>query len=360
MYRTLIILLVLCVAAMAFANDDGAVRVKPLKGPPAPSFSSPTEDPREGGETIAFALPIASLPYNDTGSTCDNIDDYDVACTYTGSTSADVVYSYVPPVDERVYLDLCLSSYDTKIYVYDAAMGVVGCNDDFWFGDPVECYTYSSFLEVMLTAGETYYIVIDGYGGMCGDYYLDITSEPYMVCEITCHDLAQPEEEPDLVPEYIDNFNGGCNSVPEVFQAPNWIDWETNCMNLSGVSGWYPAGGIDNRDTDWFEIVAMGTEVTVTILTDNEATPTRCMMTTANPSCAGYDYSFQTSVLAGCQEMTWTVPTTAGATYWIFVAPAEWISTVAEFNYCLEVCGLVYDVVPNEDASWGEVKSLYR
>lgn len=360
MKRILIALLLIGLVATATANDERASRIVPDKDPGTPSLQFAPADTREGGETIAAAVAIPGLPYTDQGSTCDNLDDYDEACSYTGSTSPDVVYSYVPATDMVVFMNLCQSSYDTKIYVYDAGMGLVGCNDDFWYSDTPECFTYSSYLEAILYAGETYYIVVDGYGGECGDYVLDVTGVPYFPCEITCHELAQPEGEPDLAAEYVDTYNGGCNSDPEAFQAPNWIDWDTGCMNLNGVSGWYPAGGIDNRDTDWFEITAMGTEVTVTIVTDNETTPTRCMMTTANPSCAGYDYSFQTSEIAACQPMEWTVPTTPGATYWIFVAPAEWVSGVAEFNYCLEICGLEYEIVPTEPKSWGEVKTLYR
>ena len=33
---------------------------------------------REGGETVATAVPIPSLPYVDSGATCDNVNDYDI------------------------------------------------------------------------------------------------------------------------------------------------------------------------------------------------------------------------------------------------------------------------------------------
>ena len=361
MTRILITILLLCLVVPAAAHDvDRASRDLPAKASVAPGIQTTPLDSREGGETIETAVPISGLPYIDTGSTCDNLHDYDEACTYTGSLSPDVVYSYTPAVDMLIQMDLCQSSYDTKIYVYDSMTSLVGCNDDFWFSDTPECFTYSSYLEVVMVAGETYYIVVDGYGSGCGDYVLAVDGYPYIPCEITCNDLAQPEGEPDLYDNYVDVYNGGCNSDPAVFQTPNWIDWETGCMNLTGRSGWYSVDGSDNRDTDWYEIVAMESEVTVRITTDNEITPTRCMMTTANPSCEGYDYSFETSEIAACQPMEWTVPTTPGATYWVFVAPAAWVSGLSEFNYCLEICGLAYDIVPTEPASWGEVKSLYR
>ncbi|MBU0741080.1 hypothetical protein KKG45_11860 [bacterium] len=359
MQRLLLVLLTLCLASWAIAGDDGATRITPQKGPAQPGLTSFTPYSREGGEDIGTAIAIASLPFSDTGYTCDNIDDYDEVCNFAGSVAQDVAYSYAPAIDEVVALDLCYSSYDTKVYVYDAFFNVMGCNDDFYYGDPPECYTYSSYLRILLPAGETYYIVVDGYGTECGDYNLDVAGMPYEPLE--CDINAQPEGEPTLVPEYVDNHNGGCNSTPEVFQPLNWIDEDSGCMHLSGISGWYPAGGVDNRDTDWYEFVAASDAITVALEVENWMTPTRCMMTTANPSCGGYDYSFQSNEVVSLQPMSWTVPTTIGATYWIFVAPYEWVTGyTGEFAYCLEVCGNSFDIVPNEDASWGAVKSIYR
>ena len=357
MYRMLAVLMILSLAGMAFAADVSNTQKLTYKASNHVNMNPGTPDGREGGEDVATAVTIPGLPFNDTGNTCDNINDYDAVCPYTGSTAPDVVYYFSPATDMLLQADLCLSSYDTKIYVMDGHFNIIACNDDAYFGDPPECYVYSSYVEALLDAGGNYYIVVDGYGTDCGDYVLDVTEGE--VCDVVCDEDAVLENE-NLFDGYNDNFNGGCNSSPEVFQLLHWIDEDTECMNLSGVSGWYPIGGSDYRDTDWYEFVALNGEVTVTILTDNELTPTRCMMTTANPDCSGYDYSFQTSAIAACQEMTWTVATTPGATYWVFVAPADWVSTTLEFNYCLEICGIQYDVVPTEEASWGEVKSLYR
>jgi hypothetical protein len=357
MQRVIVILLILGLAATAFANDESARRVLPTKSILPANQGTP--DGREGGETIADAFVIPALPFYDTGNTCDNINDYDEACTYTGSTAPDVVYSYSPGVDMRLFIDLCLSGYDTKVYVYDQYMTVYGCNDDYYFGDPPECYYYSSYLEVVLPAGGPYYIVVDGYGTACGDYYLSVEGEPYVPCVITCDAEAMPEGEPPLVVDYVDNYNGGCNAAPNVFQDVYWVD-TSGCAHIEGVSGWYPYLGGQYRDTDWYEVVAGGPSMSVKFITDNEETLTRVMMTTANPSCAGYAYSFQTSAIVACDEMTWTVPTTGGATYWIFVAPAEWIDGPLEFKYCLEICGHMYQVIPTQNESWGAVKTLYR
>ena len=131
-------------------------------------------DGREGGETFATAFPIAALPFYDTGNTCDNIDDYDEACPYVGSTSPDVVYTYTPPVNQEITISLCDSAYDTKVYVYDVAGATLGCNDDFAGCGP---NGWKSKIECLpIQGGVGIYIIVDGYGGSCGAYDLDITN----------------------------------------------------------------------------------------------------------------------------------------------------------------------------------------
>jgi len=142
-------------------------------------------DITEGGETIGTAIPIPALPFVDTGATCDNIDDYDEVCPYTGSTSPDVVYSFTPGANVTVTIDLLGSAYDTKVYVYDAGLTLIACNDDFHAD-------YTSAIEALpLTAGITYYIVIDGYGGDCGDYLLNVSV--YAPCVVSCPPGGMPE-----------------------------------------------------------------------------------------------------------------------------------------------------------------------
>ena len=202
---------------------------------------------REGGETIANAVMITGLPFYDTGNTCDNINDYDEACPYTGSTSPDVVYSFAPTTDIMVDIDLCNSLYDTKVYVYENTAGnPIACNDDAFCG-----YSgYQSRLEsVCLTSGNTYYIIIDGYSGDCGDYDLAITAYDPLWCLGYCVPGSTPEGEGDIPDEGVDNFNGGCNSPPLYPFSPIIFD-----QVICGRSNTYLVGGSDFRDTDWYEI----------------------------------------------------------------------------------------------------------
>jgi hypothetical protein len=124
---------------------------------------------REGGENIATAIPIIALPFNDVGFTCDNVNDYDVACS-SASTSPDVVYSYTPSVNQIVDINLCGSAYDTKVFVFENSPDVlVACDDDHYYPGDFCGAWISAIFNLSLTAGNTYYIVIDGWGGDCGN-----------------------------------------------------------------------------------------------------------------------------------------------------------------------------------------------
>ena len=76
----------------------------------------------------------------------------------------------------QIEIDLCDSGYDTKVFVYEATCTdpPIRCDDD-------SCGStagYTSILtDVELTAGVTYYIVIDGYGSSSGVYTLTIDGE---------------------------------------------------------------------------------------------------------------------------------------------------------------------------------------
>lgn len=143
--------------------------------------------PLLAGETIGNAIILAGpLPLTAVGTTSGFLDDYDEVCPYTGSTAPDVVYAFTPSSGVTVDIDLCGSSFDTKVYVYEneATPGnPFACNDDFYFDE--QCGIYVSKIEgAVLTGGNTYYIVIDGYSESdFGDYILTISE---VVIPVTC------------------------------------------------------------------------------------------------------------------------------------------------------------------------------
>ncbi len=104
---------------------------------PASHHSAPPPDQdviRQGGDTIADAVPITVPTIDLAGTTVGYNDDYDEVCPYTQSTSPDVVYKFAPDRDVVVDIDMFGSTYDTKIYVYCANLDLVACNDDFYSG----------------------------------------------------------------------------------------------------------------------------------------------------------------------------------------------------------------------------------
>jgi hypothetical protein len=310
---------------------------------------------RDGGEDIASAVAITSLPFFDTGATCDNINDYDIECPYD-SNSKDVVYSYIPAVDICISVDLFGSSYDTKTYVYDEDMNIIACDDDHYGGPG-----YLSFIEEAdLVGGMTYYIVVDGYGGDCGEFVLNILEViPPPPCHLTCEGI--PEGEPALIDFYEDNYNGGCNSSPNVFQE---IISNTGTYELCGVGGWYLNGGGFNsfyRDTDWY-VVTIGETGVIEWTVDAES-PVACYLLDV-AECEGA-FPEQGMTAGQCMEATMTIEGPPLSVVFLFVGSAFYSQEDAghdssEFVYSCQFTGLNIGAVAVENVPWDAVKSMYR
>ncbi|MFC1572528.1 hypothetical protein ACFL6M_02910 [Candidatus Eisenbacteria bacterium] len=176
----------------------------------------PVGGDRSDGDTIEEAWVIAGLPFTGTGNTCLFNDDYDETCPYGGSISPDIVYAFAPPSNMLLVGDLCEGwpySYDTKMYIYEDAEGnLIACDDD-------ACGSslgYASYIyNAGLFAGHVYYVVVDGYGGDCGNYLLKLFEG--FPCVFDCVD-GIPEGEPECYTDYEDTYNAGCDDVPYMFQ----------------------------------------------------------------------------------------------------------------------------------------------
>jgi subtilisin-like proprotein convertase family protein len=130
------------------------------------------------GDNCANALPL-TVPGSVDGNTCTFANDYDAVCDYA-SSAPDVVYSYTPAVDQSVTFSLCqgTTNYDTKLYVFAGTCSgtPIACNDDACANPPLFNSAWISRLDcVPLTAGTTYFIVVDGYNTGCGNYTLATT-----------------------------------------------------------------------------------------------------------------------------------------------------------------------------------------
>ena len=141
----------------------------------------------QGGDDIASATAIPSIPYSNTGTTVGYADTYNEVCPYTSTGGLDVVYSFVCTDDILVNVTLCANStFDTKAYVYENAVGnVVGCNDDACSTPSYPSAYVSNIPAVQLYSGNTYYFVVDGYSSFdYGDYTID-TNRQILILAIT-------------------------------------------------------------------------------------------------------------------------------------------------------------------------------
>jgi len=349
---TCVAIVVAVLAAAALAQTPTAARPE--------KHSETTGEPRyEGrieGDTIEECWTIPSLPFTGTGNTCAYAHDYDESCPYYGSIAPDVVYGYTPPHDMCVSVSLCDSYYDTKVYVYEDEWThgfPLDCNDDNYdCVDPPVSYT--SWLEtVVMLAGHTYYIVVDGYEDSCGDYVLEMTEVDCPVpCDVIC--VGTPEGEPTCYDGYEDHYNGGCNSTPPiysiVFSSPDPV---TYC----GESGVYDYNGSTYRDTDWYKISVWAEPVPFSITVEAEFGVLFGFVTGIDDCVSPAFLSYTTA--AECTPITLTEYLPYGH-YAIFVSTDSWDPAYeCGIEYSLTIDGYS-PFVPVEAASWGRVKALYR
>jgi hypothetical protein len=227
----------------------------------------------QGGETISTATLIPSLPYSDIGTTVGYADDYEGDCEWGTSAAPDVVYKYTPAADAVLNISLCndATDYDTKLFVFDTPTPVTGdeiaCSDDMCSTILFPADYVSEITGLAVTAGTTYYIVVDGY---------DVESGAY---EITVEESADP------IPP-----NDDCSTATPVSGpfpqtvAGTTLGATVDCpgiLNWNGV--WYAISlpyALNNLTVDW-----CGTE--------NMSTVGVVYYTTCPVSCG--DYSLYTS-----------------------------------------------------------------
>jgi hypothetical protein len=278
-------------------------------------------DTREGGETIASAYVISTLPFTDTGATCDNVNDYTL-CGAAGGK--DVVYRYISPTNQIICISLCGSSFDTVLEIYDGGPGnPIACNDDY-------CGTQSQLDNVALLAGHTYYFVVDGSGAAaCGSYVIAVGST--CACVVSCPPGSIAEGEPACGTNYVDTFNGGCNSSGYSQLSPQ----SGGAVTVCGKSGTYQVSGIDSRDTDWYRACSQGGLVTATCRAEF---PLQLILI-YNVDCNNLQYVVSTAAACTPTSVSWTVP--AGTTFGIWVGPSMYTGVPCESDYVLEVTGII-------------------
>jgi hypothetical protein len=349
---TLVFVLVLGLAVSAFATSQFTNNIAERIAEKNANLSGNVPNPPEiqvGGETCANATPLG-VPGASNGTTCDNVNNYDEACPYTGSSSGDEVY-VISGVNGQVTIDLCNSGYDTKVYVYEGSCPgtLVACNDDAC-NDPAG-NPFRSRVDCVNLTGGTYYVVVDGYFGDCGSY--NITTSYSTGCPCCCDPEScppdgTPEGEPLCGPNYVDAFNGGCNSNPNVFSP-------IACgQSVCGTGGNYTFNGLSYRDTDWYELdLPVAGNVNATVCTSFEG---QLAAIDGNIGCGFITIICGSVFEVGSISCTYAAPSGLN---WIFVATSAFSGVPCDSPYVLRV---TCPDLPNatESKSWGGIKGLYR
>jgi hypothetical protein len=340
----LVVFLVLAVAASASASGV------PSERPPAKPDAGvePPVGHLQGGDTFESAVVIEGLPYHTTGTTAGYNDDYDEACPYTGSTSPDVVYQWTADFSGPIDIVLCESSYDTKVYVFENEYVPgewIACNDD--NGD-CPGPPYRSWIEYLeITEGNTYYVVVDGYGGDFGDYLFSMHPTPFAVpCEVTCPPGAFDENEPDCYDGYVDETNGGCGGFPPIWQHPGLNTY------VCGTSGNYDDNML--RDLDWFEFT-LDEDRTLEVSLCAEF-PVRFWIFDGSGGCAEPQLVMTDAIVANYLLVN-SVDLGPG-TWWFIVSVDGWFDIPCGSPYVASL--FEYGYTPIEDSSWGMIKTMYR
>lgn len=293
-----------------------------------------TPQPQPIGEDMSNAKPITGLPYNDSGNTSGFRNDYG-AEDYP-SSSPDVVYKYTPASDENVTLSLCGgTAYDAAMFVMDDENTIIASSDD-------ACGLEPEITALNLAGGNTYYIVVEGYGQNCGYYLLNLMRENLGIC-FECPPGARIEDEPICGPDYVDNYDGGCNWDPYRFLP---ID----CGYICGETGTYLLQGSSYRDTDWYVITV--TEP-ATYRGVGDGFPLRLFVLPA--VCPDPGGPYNTTVAPSC---VWSDPLFFGpGTYYLWAGPDVFSDVPCGSKYLLEV---VCRTTATENTTWGKVKGLFR
>ncbi|MGD2108132.1 MAG: hypothetical protein PVI86_01945 [Phycisphaerae bacterium] len=142
-----------------------------------------------GGDTCGTATVIPALPFSDIGDTSLAANDYDTTlvddCPLSAIGAPDVVYKFTPNVLITVDITLCENSaYDTRLYVYENTCPgvVIGCDDDSCATASLPDPWASELTALSMTAGNTYYIVVDGYSTESGPFTIHVEGEQQQVC----------------------------------------------------------------------------------------------------------------------------------------------------------------------------------
>lgn len=235
-----------------YAAVDNINVLDPNAPTAVPTFT-PTPLP---GDTCATAVTINSGDCV-LGTTAGASLNFDCGTAGGVAGGRDVVYTFTLAAQSFVEirsesgadLDWAIST------VCDATTGDIACADNGSY-NPTSCggaitpITYGVFSFYDLLPAGTYYIWVDTYGatGTGGDFALELLTSAETATCAGCPLGGIAEGEPVCTTDYVDAFNGGCNTTPTMFSSVTLGD------TICGQSGTYLVGTVNNRDLDWYQV----------------------------------------------------------------------------------------------------------
>lgn len=343
---TAVLAALLWTTASLAAPTTSNVEPAPTKDPGSLSIPDPIHID-VGGDTIGSATVIPGLPYSDSGNTCGYVDNYAPNCGFAGG-APDVVYAFSPGANINVDIQLCGSSYDTELYVLENGVAnQIACNDDY-------CGLSSALFNVALTAGNTYYIVVDGYSANCGSYVIDIAEN--VPCIVDCPPGALAEGEADCVNDVLDFYNAGCNTSPPAFTDLPCTPGGN--VTVCGTYGGFTYTGLSYRDTDWYQInLSAPTAITWCVAGEYDTLIGIIDGNLGCPVTAFYDSAVNGPCVPGCVSQV-----LGPGTWWLFVATSGFgpAAGACGGNYTATLSGYQCGPVSVEPMTWGEIKGDYR
>ena len=193
------------------------------------------------GSGRANAEIINALPFSEQGTTVGSCDDIIVGCELSGPDNA-ADYWYKVSIDTTTLLNVWTTCgpawFDSKLAILDANLAQLYCNDDL----PTCGSKQSSITNAALYPGE-YYIVVDGYHSLEGDYEINVDGMPFNAAAI---DTLYPDiiiKQDDLYDNQIStNIIPGHRHLKVTVTTPNIGDGK---LYLYGV---LPSNGDGTQD----------------------------------------------------------------------------------------------------------------
>ena len=145
------------------------------------------------GETCLDPFAVDALPFTATGDTTGAQSNYGFGAgecageaSGWGASSSDHVFAYTPDADGTIEVAVTGTAFDSVLYAAtdcdDIAGTCLGADDDI-------CSNCTESLQLDVTGGTTYYLIVDGYSNgtnVAGSYELNITAIDDLSCKAYC------------------------------------------------------------------------------------------------------------------------------------------------------------------------------